>query len=128
MNDELKITLGKLLGETYRVQKEQGIARVDDGRIYGLLNGFEEAIESEFGELDLISNEQISIVSDYLMPYYNGEKSTEDLPNFLHLRMDLERQGISHGRLIQIFKYLKATSRFNVEIDKCGGFELEHDV
>lgn len=129
MDNELKLVLGKMLGETYRIQKEQGIVQVDDGRIFGLLNGFEEAIESEFDELEFISKQQIDIVADYFDPYWKEEKSIDEMPSFLQVRMDLEKKDITHARLINIFKYLKATDRFNTEIDKLGDYKLSnHDI
>lgn len=128
MDKELQLTFGKLLGEMYRIQKEQGIARVDDGRIFGLLNGVEEAISSELNGTPFISNEQIEIVSDYLSPYWSQEKSLDELSD-LSMRMDLERKGINEGDLYIILKYLKSTGRFEVEIDKLGSYQInKYDI
>jgi hypothetical protein len=125
---DLQLALGKILGETYRTQKTQGICEVSDGTIYGLLNGFQEAIDSELGNLDYIEEFEISLVSDYLTPYWNGEKELSELPSFLDFRISLEREGIKHGRLITILTYLRATGRFTTEIDKLGNFKLKRGL
>lgn len=127
MEQELKLALGKILGEVYRIQKYQGITDASDGKIFGLLNGFEEAIESELGSLSFISEEKISIVSDVLTPFWTEQKEISELPSFTDLRLELERKGISHGQLITILKYLRATNRFDKEIDKLGSFKLSKD-
>jgi hypothetical protein len=121
VDTELKLILGKLLGETYRIQKAQGNLEISDSKIFGLVNGIEEAIETELDQLELISNKQMAIVMNYLDQYYNGDK---ELPTFVNVRLALEQKGISHGTLIDIFKYLKAGSRYNSVIDKLGNYEL----
>lgn len=121
MDIELKLALGKILGETYRTQKAQGSTQISDSKIFGLINGIEEAINTELGDLELISNKQLDIVMSYMDKYYNGD---EELPNFTTVRLALEQKGISHGTLIDIFKYLKAGERYTPVIDKLGDYEL----
>ncbi|WP_155922176.1 hypothetical protein [Bacillus sp. EB01] len=129
MDKELKLALGKILGEIYRIQKAQEIDSVSDSRLFGLLNGFEEAIDSELGNLQFISDEDVKKVTDELAPYWNGERDIEEIPSFMTFRMDLERKGISHSKVVDILKYLKADGRFQTEIERLGTFNLGgHDL
>jgi hypothetical protein len=129
MDSELKLVLGKMLGEVYRVQRAQGICQVPDSKIFGLLNGVEEALDSEFENLSVISNSQISVVCDHLDPYFKGEKPIEEMPSFLNFRMELEQHGISHSKLIDILKYLHASGSYTEEIDRLGNFKLsDYDI
>lgn len=129
MERELKLTLGKLFGEIYRIQKKQEISQKSDAQIFGLLNGIEEAIETELESLNFISSEQVSVVRDALDPYYRQEKSLDDMPSFLNFRMGLERKGVSHSELLDILKYLKASGSYTTEIDKLGNHNLsDYDV
>lgn len=121
MERELQVALGKILGETYKIQKEQGICNVTDGLIFGLLNGFQDALDSQFANADYFSVDEVEKVADVLSPYWSQEKDIEDMPSFLAFRMSLEREGISHGRLLTILKYLRANDRFSTEIDKLTG-------
>ena len=50
-----KILFGKILGEIYRLQDKNGVVNgVASGRIYGLLNGFEEAINEELSSIGCV--------------------------------------------------------------------------
>lgn len=118
MERDVQLALGKILGEIYRVQKEQGICEVSDARIMGLLNGFQQALESELEDLDYFSNEEVNVVADYLKPYWTGEKAMSELPTLVEARLELERKGVSHGRLLTILEYLHANGRYTTEIKK----------
>lgn len=126
MDSELKLVLGKMLGEVYRIQRAQGICQISDSRIFGLLNGIEEEVEAEINGLESISKSQVEVVRDYLTPYYNKEIDLEELPSFLHARLELEREGISHSDLIIILKYLKSKNSYVEEIDRWGDFSLSN--
>lgn len=129
LDNNNKLLFGKFLGEIFRLQKNSGISQVSDGRIYGLLNGIEESIDETLNSLELVETRKINIVCDYLEPYYQNEKSLDELPSFLNMRMELERQGINHGTLITILKYLKANDRYTLEIDRLGNYNLnDYDI
>lgn len=115
-----KLALAKVLGEIYRVQKEQGICQVSDHTIYGLLNGFEQSINSELVHLGYISEAEVELVADYFDPYWKHEQSIEDLPGYKTVEMDLERKGIRPAKFHQILKFLYANDRYTTEIDKLG--------
>ena len=57
---------GKILGEMYRIQNKLNMpCPASDAHIYGLLNGFEEAIEYEFKE-NIITSSEVNDVCDVL--------------------------------------------------------------
>lgn len=120
----LKIVLGKVLGELYEIQKKQGIKKVDEGHIFGLLNGFEEALNNEFEHLNLITEEEVNRVAHYFAPYVEAEEETKELPPFASMQSDLEKQGIGQARFITILRYLNAAKRLNVDVNEAGDFKL----
>jgi hypothetical protein len=127
--DENKLIFGKILGEIYRLQRKQGICQASEGQIFGLLNGIDEALNTEFENLNLISNSKVSQVCDYLDPYYRGERDLDEIPSFQEMKMDLERIGINHTNLIIILKYLYSNERYTMEIEKLGNFKLsDYDI
>jgi len=129
LEQELKLALGKLLGEVYRSQKTQGILQISEGRLFGLLNGVEEEIDNELENMKFISKGHVSVVCDALDPYYKGEKAIDEMPSFLHFRMELEHKGINHAMLIDILKYLRSIGSYTTEIDKLGNYKLnDYDV
>lgn len=130
MEQETKLAFGKILGEMYRIQKEQGIAQVSDATIFGLLNGFEESIDGQFSDLGYISKAEVELVADYFAPYWKQEKSLDEMPNYKSVEMSLERKNIHPAKFAQILKYLYANERFVPEIDQLGrSFKLsEYDI
>lgn len=126
MDNELKLTLGKLFGEIYKIQKAQGVCNISESRIFGLLNGFEEEIKLEFEELNFYSEDKVNAVCDKLQPYYTQEKELNDMPTFLQFRMELEHEsGITHSEVIDILKYLNSKNAYELEIKKLGNFKLD---
>ena len=130
MEQETKLVFGKILGEIYRVQKQQGICQVSDATLFGLLNGFEEAIDGELSDLGFITQAEVELVADYFDPYWKQEKNLDEMPNYKTVEMDIERQGIRPAKFGKILKYLYARERFTVEIDKLGrSFKLsDYDI
>lgn len=119
-----KYFYGKLLGEIYRIQNKLGLQTASEGRIFGLLNGVEEAIDEELNGLQRIEKHKVDTVCDYFDPYYKGEKQLDEMPSLLEFRLELERHGVNESDLITIFKYLKANDRYTLEIDELGNYEL----
>ena len=130
MDNELKLFLGKLFGEIYKIQKKQGVCDKSETRIFGLLNGFEEEIRSEFEGLNFYSQDKVNAVCDKLHPYYTKEKNINDMPSFLQFRMELEHESrINHTEVIDILKYLYSKNAYQLEIDRLGNFRLnENDL
>ncbi|WP_406595186.1 hypothetical protein [Bacillus velezensis] len=130
MDNELRLSLGKLFGEIYRIQKQQGMCDKSDNRIFGLLNGFEEELKSEFEGLNFYSEDKVNAVCDKLNPYYTNEKDISEMPPFSQFRLELEHEsGIKHTEVIDILKYLYSKSAYQLEIDRLGNFKLnENDI
>ncbi|WP_394175593.1 hypothetical protein [Guptibacillus hwajinpoensis] len=118
MELENKLFKAKILGEIYRVQKEQGIYNGTEGRIYGLINGFEEDINSEIESLNFISDNEVNLVCDQFDPYYKEERSLEEIPPYKDIEMALERKGLHRDKFYSIIKYLYLNDRYTVEIDR----------
>ncbi|WP_046175272.1 PDDEXK family nuclease [Domibacillus indicus] len=120
----MTLALGKVLGRIYEVQNHQGISTVDNGHIYGLLHGFEEALAIEFENLKFISKEEAAVVSEYFSPYINAETETDDLPPYDEMRSYMKEHGIEPERFITILRYLNASDRLNVDVNQFGDFKL----
>ncbi|MEK4236445.1 hypothetical protein [Paenibacillus sp. FSL H7-0714] len=115
---EEKLVFAKLLGEMYRIQKSQGIYNGTDGRIFGLLNGVEEDVESEIENLGFISQKDIDKVSDVFDPFYKEEISLDEIPSSKTIQLSLEKEGISESKYITILDYLYLNDRYTLEIEK----------
>ncbi|OES43852.1 hypothetical protein [Domibacillus iocasae] len=124
MDKDLTLTLGKVLGELYEIQKQQGINKVDNGHIYGLLHGFEEALKKEFENLNFISQEKVEAVSQYFSSFIKAGTETDDLPPFDSMRSQMEKQGMDQEQFITILRYLNASDRLNIDVNQLGNFEL----
>ncbi|AQS55281.1 hypothetical protein [Novibacillus thermophilus] len=112
-----KLLFGRMLGEMYRIQKKLGM-QVSDARIYGLLNGVEEAIDEEIEKIGYVSNRDISAVCDVLDEYYQDWDKVSKLDGFYEVEDKLRNKGIGRSKAIRILKYLYASNRYNDLIDK----------
>ncbi len=76
MEKETKILLGKILGEVYRIEKRfpNMACPASQGQIYGLLNGFEDAIEQELEMTGSVPKEHVEIVANVLDEIYLDEE------------------------------------------------------
>lgn len=124
MDKHIKLIAGKALGEIYEIQKKQGINKVDDGHVYGLLHGFEEALNKEFDDIRLISEKEVNTVYEYFKPYIKAETETDDLPPYDEMREEMKKHGISPKHFITILRYLNACDRLNVDVNELGNFKL----
>ncbi|OEH53008.1 hypothetical protein AQ616_18385 [Oceanobacillus sp. E9] len=131
---EQKIIFGKLLGEIYRIQNRNGYCPVSEGRIYGLLNGIESAIDKEIESSGFLSNEELGKVAYVLDDYWKDPNKMEEVQGYYNLEDDFERAGLSRGQIIKALTYFKANSQFNDLIEKfdserspveCKTFELD---
>lgn len=75
MEHEMKLALGRIIGNLYKIQREQGV-NVSEAKVFGLLNGFQEEIDNELDNLEFYSNEKINLVCDELDPYYKHKKKS----------------------------------------------------
>lgn len=118
--DFTKRLLGKMLGEIYRVQtRSQNIpCSASEAHIFGLLNGFERALEDELERIGFISEEKLKAVEDILDDYFVSNEKLTALKGFYDIEPRLEECGIKRGEAIQILRYLYADDRFVQVIDK----------
>ncbi|MXQ53160.1 hypothetical protein [Shimazuella alba] len=118
MDTDLKLFLGKILGEIYRLQKKEGLYNHSDGRIYGLINGFESVIDEEMDMIPHITEKELKTVTDVLHEIDQNEEETEKFQGFYDIERKLQEKGIYRHRVIYILKYLYASGRFTRLIDK----------
>ena len=133
MQQSIKILLGKILGEIYRVQNASKMCAASPGRIYGLLNGIEDAIDYELDTMSLITRDKVKAVCDVLNPIFSDSKRLEEFTGFYDIEGELKGKGVNRVDAIRILKYLKAEGRFIGVIEKmnsenspieCKTFEL----
>lgn len=117
MDDDLKIMLGRILGEIFRTQKriEPTMCNVNDARIYGLLNGIESVI-NEFTNQNLITNDDEYLLSTALQPYF---ENPNEFKGYYRIERDLagRDQEINRGTAITLLKYYKAIGSFSPPIE-----------
>lgn len=123
MTDRLtKVVFGKILGEIYRLQRAGGLpVPSDQGRIYGLLNGIEQAIDEELTSVGFISNAQISHAQAVLDRYFYDEDKLDAFQGFYDVEAELERGGVDRGDAIPILRYFLASGRYVDLIEKMNG-------
>ena len=120
MDTDTKLLLGKLLGEVYRIQKnnEDITCSVENAQIYGLLNGFETAIDYELEIMGHITNEQLTAVSKVLMPIFNDKEKLNEFQGFYDIEDELKSLGVDRVEAIKILTYFKAKNQFISIIEK----------
>lgn len=124
MDTTLTLVLGKIMGELYDIQNRQGVQNVDNGHIYGLKHGFEEALLKEFEGLAVVRQEEVEAVYEYFDSFIQAETETNKLPSFEDMRSHMEKQDIGQDRFITILRYLNASDKINVDVNEFGNFEL----
>ena len=120
MEQEQKQFLGKILGEIYRLQMHTGNMACSPTKqqIYGLLHGFEEAIDDELETIGWISKEKIDHVANALDKYYNDEEKLKTFKGFYDIESGLISLGLSRGEISKVIKYFKAGENYLELIEK----------
>jgi len=120
MEKQTKLFLGKILGEIYRIEKRnsQISCPASVGRIYGLLNGFEDAIDQELESIGYISSAQVEHTCDILDAIYTNPVKMKGFKGFYDIERLLNEVGVDRGNALQILTYLYADGRFVELIDK----------
>ncbi|MCP5213004.1 MAG: hypothetical protein H6998_18970 [Hahellaceae bacterium] len=135
MDKDTKLLFGKILGEIYRIQMAtDGVACPSSpGQVFGLLNGFELAVEQEIERMGFISKDQVKAVMDVLDPIWMDQEKLANFKGFYDIEDELNRKGVDRGEAIQVLTYLKANNQFEEVIEKmdssgspseCRRFEL----
>lgn len=103
------------------------MCRCSDSRIYGLINGIEEAINEEvfrspFSETQrIITKDELKFVYDVL-DEYKGE-NLNSFKGYYTIERKLEEYGIDREKAIKIFTYLKLDSRYYELIEKMNSID-----
>jgi hypothetical protein len=120
MSDKLtKVAFGKILGEIYRLQRAQGVSLpVDQGRVYGLLNGIERAIDEELESVGFISNAQVTHAQTVLDVHFYDSAKLDAFEGFYDVEAELEAGGVSRDDAIPILRYFLASRRYVELIEK----------
>lgn len=93
-----------------------------DSKIYGLINGIEEAINekvflSPLSETQrIITKDELKFVYDVL-DEYTGE-NLSSFKGYYTIERKLQERGIDREKAIKIFTYLKLDSRYSELIEK----------
>ena len=127
--------LGRILGEIYRIQNAtEGMhCGAGPGQIYGLLNGFDEAIDTELDHTKGVSTDKLQAAAELLEPILQDPEKLEQFKGFYDVESALQARGISRTDAMQIFKYWWNDHRFVQLIEKmnssrspveCKTFEL----
>ncbi|MGC4378270.1 hypothetical protein WD019_15280 [Fictibacillus sp. Mic-4] len=128
-----KFLFGKILGEIYRIQNRNGYCPVSEGRIYGLLNGIETAIDEEISDLDPITKEELRAAADILNKYWKDPADLKEVTGYYDLEDEFEAAGLDRGKMIKILTYFNSNRQFTELISKfdssnspteCRTFEL----
>lgn len=120
MDQTIKLALAKILGEIYRIQKRlpEDICSVNDSTIFGLLNGMENVIDAQLGNLEFISNRQIEHVSNILNRYHLDQNELNNFTGFYEIEYELEAGGVDRMTAIQIITMFNAENRFTEVIQR----------
>ena len=120
MDRETKLFLGFMLGQLYRMQKHlgDGICRVGDGTIYGLLNGIESVVDAQLEELSGISAADVKAVEDVLSEYWEDSSKLENLRGFYDIERPLSARGVDRAKAAVIMRWLRHQGRFTEEIER----------
>lgn len=119
--DRIKLLLGKILGEIYRIQRKIGIATEGQGVAFGLRRGIESVLEDTFRDIGGISIAQIEAVDSVLEEYFADPEKLSAFTGFYEIEPKLAALGVCRGTAITILKYKKATGPYDSVLDKMKG-------
>lgn len=110
--DNNTILLGKLLAETYRLQRVAGIPTANDATIYGLRNGIEQAIQQTLESIGRVSTKKMTHAVNVLNEHWEDQAKLAAFQGYYQIENQLESGGVDRADAIVIFKYLQAQGRF----------------
>jgi hypothetical protein len=132
--DDTKKLMGKILGEIYRIQVNSNIpCSATQQQVYGLLHGFEEAIESELNSIGFVSNKEVDAVAKTIDPIWTNAQRLEAFTGFYNIEPELHSKGVDRPQAMKILRYFHADGGFEEIIKKmdsnespseCRKFEL----
>lgn len=117
-NREITLLLGKILGEIYQIKIHRQMPIPDEARVFGLLNGFERAVEQEIERLGFISEEKLKAVELILDEYESNPQKLQEFKGYYDIESHLQDRDIDRGEAITILQYLRTDGRFAEVISK----------
>jgi hypothetical protein len=136
--DDLKRFLGRLLGETYRVQRKLGLPQsVNDATLYGLLNGMENVIDDELELMGWVTTEQAEHLLRVLDRVEQDPKRKAAFKGFYEIEKELAEGGVDRLAAITILRWAKAAGKFQELIgrmdsadspEECRRFDLDDEI
>lgn len=119
MEKATKQLLGKILGEIYRLQTNTQIpCAASEGRIYGLLHGVEEAIDSELERVGFIPANKVLAMVEILDAINLDEEKLANFKGYRQIEHLVHSNDISRGEASVILKYFKGEDMFTDIIEK----------
>lgn len=120
MEKELKLALGKILGEVYRlqIQAEPNIASTSGATAYGLINGFEETINEQLENLKEITSIDVQKVRGVLQPIFDDpNRRISGSYEFKQLKYDevwqqANSKGIEEAKFTIVLNYFMANDEY----------------
>ena len=109
MNGELKLAVGKILGEVYRIQlhMKPAICRVSKAEIYGCLSGIEQVIDEQIDDADgLITRQDYDRMNSVL----SSAEENRDFKGFYDIEPQLGAMGRTKARAL--LTYIKSKRCF----------------
>ncbi len=116
MDKEIKIFLGKILGEVYSLQKDN--QEISEATIYGLKNGFEFVIDEEISSNYKINNHDLEEIKKILDPIFYDSQKLKDFKGYNDIEHELEQAGIGRVKAILLFTYFSKKGAYKELIEK----------
>jgi len=124
MDQETKKAFGLLLGQMFRIQKkldqvhpnETPLCQVEDGTIYGLLNGMENVINQQMDHVSFIPEDSIRKMGEILLPYLDDPN--KPFNGYYDIQNKVEMLGISRNDAVKILHYFWETDQFKPVLKK----------
>lgn len=122
MEKDLKLALGKILGEVYDLERRiKNSYSVSQQTIFGLVNGFEETIDKELTGMGMITEEDVRNASSILERYENDSFLLQSMVGFSDMEAEMGRYGIDWFTAKKIVTMLRYERKYPKVIEKLTG-------
>lgn len=112
MDKEIKLLLGKVLGEIYEIKNAlpQFKDKIDDDKIYALKNGFEFIIDKEVFDYKVSTEECINLVDTISPIFYN--KDLDEVSKYKNIEEKIKGLNFDKEKLDLLFEYFYKKGAF----------------
>ncbi|MCQ8213768.1 hypothetical protein NON08_14800 [Cetobacterium somerae] len=115
MEKNIKLLLGKILGEIYEMQGFNCV--VSPGTVYGLQNGFEFILDEVIGDYKITTEDYKNFVS-ILNPIYNNKENLSKFNGYYDIEEEMNKVGIDREKAILLFNYFNRNNCYEELIKK----------